>query len=186
MPSFCLGFVILLLFMLAVPFETSSVERSNAVALKTTLQIPPGANAVANSIKASGTPPDRVALLLARPLFKPGRRPPASAPAQGQEPVTVLPRLAGVVIAPGRSVAIFQEASSRRPTVLQTGEVLAGAWNVTDIAAGSVTLVHDDTVLVLVPHGALDRSGPSLEPPHFWKVGQRRSERPPSYLRRPR
>ncbi len=97
-----------------------------------------------------------------------------------------MPRLAGVVIAPGRSVAIFQEASSHRPTILQTGEVLAGTWNVADIAAGSVTLVHDDTVLVLAPHRALDRSGPSLEPPQFWKVGQRRSEHPPSYLSRPR
>jgi len=174
------------MFMFVVPPLTSSVEQPDAVALKTTLQIPLEANAVANSIKASGTPPDRIALLLAKPLFEPGRRPPVSAPAQGREPATALPRLAGVVVAPGRSVAIFQEASSRPPAVLRTGEVLTGTWNVADIAAGSVTLVHGDTVLVLAPRGALDRSGPSLEPPQFWKVGQRRSERPPSYLRRPR
>jgi len=186
MLSFYFRFVIILMLTLAMPFATSGVEQSDAVALKATLQIPLEANAVANGIKASGTPPDRIALLLAKPLFEPGRRPPASAPAQSREPATVLPRLAGVVIAPGRSVAIFQEVSSRRPTVLQTGEVLAGTWNVTDIAAGSVTLVHDDTVLVLAPHGALDRSGPSLEPPQFWKVGQRRSEPSPSYLKRPR
>ena len=186
MLSFYLRFFSILMFVLAMPFATRGAEQSDALVLKTTLQTPLEANAVANGIKASGTPPDRIALLLAKPLFEPGRRPPASAPAQNREPATVLPRLAGVVIAPGRSVAIFQEASSHRPTILQTGEVLAGTWNVTNIAAGSVTLEHDDTVLVLAPHRALDRSGPSLEPPQFWKVGQRRSEHPPSYLGRPR
>ena len=172
--------------MLVVSFATSGVEQSDAVALRTTLHTPLEVNAVANSIKTSETPPDRIALLLAKPLFEPGRRPPASAPARDREPATALPRLAGVVVAPGRSVAIFQEALSLQPTVLQTGGLLAGTWNVVDIAAGSVTLVHDDTVLVLAPHGALDRSGPSLEPPQFWKVGQRRSEPSPSYLKRPR
>ncbi len=57
------------MFMFVVPPLTSSVEQPDAVALKTTLQIPLEANAVANSIKASGTPPDRIALLLAKPLF---------------------------------------------------------------------------------------------------------------------
>ena len=95
-----------------------------------------------------------------------------------------MPRLAGIMIAPERSVAIFQQASSPRPIVLKTGDVLEGIWNIASIAAGEVTLAHDDTVLVLEPHSAVSRDLPSPEPTRSWKVGLRRSDPLPSYLKR--
>ena len=95
-----------------------------------------------------------------------------------------MPRLAGIMIAPERSVAIFQQASSPRPIVLKTGDVLEGIWNIASIAAGGVTLAHDDTVLVLEPHSAVNRDLPSPEPTQSWKVGLRRSDPLPSYLKR--
>lgn len=125
---------------------------------------------------------DLAASILARPLFEPGRRPPAKA----QEPALAMPRLAGIVISPGYSAAIFQKSSSTRPIVLKTGEVLENLWNVAGIAASEVTLAHDDTVLVLTPLGAADKGPPSPEPSHAWKIGLRRSDPLPSYLHRQR
>jgi len=151
------------------------------VPARTTVKQSKGSN-LREKPKASSA--DQVASMLARPLFEPGRRP--SAPVQAQEPVRIMPRLAGIMIAPERSVAIFQQASSPRPIVLKTGDVLEGIWNIASIAAGEVTLAHDDTVMVLEPHSAANRDLPSPEPTRFWKVGLRRSDSLPSYLKRRR
>jgi len=128
------------------------------------------------------SPADLAASILARPLFEPGRRPPARA--QAQKPALVMPRLAGIVIAPGYSVAIFQQASSPRPIALKAGEVLEKVWTVEGITAGQVTLARDNTVLVLTPHGVANQDPPNPEPTRSWKVGLRRSDPVPSYLRR--
>ena len=132
--------------------------------------------------KPKASSADLLATILARPLFQPGRRPPV--PEQAQAPALVLPRLAGIVIVPGNSVAIFQPASSPRPIVLKTGEVLEKTWDVASIAAGEVTLTRGDTVLVLTPHGAAKPDLPNPEPTRSWKVGLRRSDPLPSYLQR--
>jgi len=97
-----------------------------------------------------------------------------------------MPRLAGIVIAPGYSVAIFQQASSPRPIALKAGEVLEKVWTVAGITAGQVTLARDSTELVLTPHSAANQDPPNPEPPRVWKVGLRRSDPLPSYLHRGR
>jgi hypothetical protein len=103
---------------------------------------------------------------------------------QAQAQALVMPRLAGIMNAPGYAAAIFQQDSSPRPIVLKAGEILENTWNVAGIAAGQVTLARDDTVLILTPHGAANRDPPNPEPPRAWKVGLRRSDPLPSYLRR--
>jgi len=125
---------------------------------------------------------DLVGSILSRPLFQPERRPPE--PMLAQALALVMPRLTGIVIAPGRTAAIFQSAKSPQPVVLKTGEVLENIWAVVDIAVGKVTLAQGDTMLVLQPHFAADRDLPSPKPTQPWKVGLRRSDRLPSYLQR--
>lgn len=125
---------------------------------------------------------DHVAALLARPLFEPGRRPPA--PVQVEPPTQIPPRLTGIVIASGRSVAIFQQGSSPRSIALEAGGLLDGKWTVESITAGEVTIAREDTLLIVTPLVAANRDPPRSEPIRFWKVGLRRSDAVPTYLHR--
>lgn len=104
---------------------------------------------------AAGPPgPDPVegwtATLLARPLFTPGRRPPAAA-AAAEPPAAAAaepPRLAGVLAAPDGARAIF--AAEGRALVVGEGGAV-GPFTVRAIADGVVTLAGPGGVRTLRP-----------------------------------
>jgi hypothetical protein len=99
-----------------------------------------------------------VQTVLARPLFSPGRRPAppmaaaasdAPAAAAGQED---LPRLSGVIVAPGGRRAIFAPAEGH-PLVVPEGASI-GRFVVHSIAPGQVTLSDTERQHVLRPSHA--------------------------------
>ena len=89
-----------------------------------------------------------MAVILDRPLFAGDRRPvpgdPAAPAAAG------VPRLAGIIMAPGQAAAIFQQAKGSKPVVARPGESV-GEWEVTAIAANGVSLRKADTEMILTP-----------------------------------
>jgi hypothetical protein len=90
-----------------------------------------------------------VRTVLARPLFSQNRRPVASAGGSGATAIDSLPRLAGVIVAPGGNRAIFAPAESR-PLVLAEGGHI-GRYVVRAIAPGQVTLSDAEGQLVIRP-----------------------------------
>ena len=102
-------------------------------------------------------PPDRTrewtATALARPLFAQDRRPvaePRMALAGGAAE-RELPRLTGVLVAPGDAAAIFAGAGDgAKPQVMRVGDRLGG-FEVKAILAGEVTLAGPDGDRVLRP-----------------------------------
>lgn len=84
-------------------------------------------------------------VLLARPLFSPGRRPPANA---GGATLAGLPRLTGVLVAPSGRHAIFAGG-----VVLAEGARI-GRYRVRRIEAGQVTLSGPDGPHVVRPQFA--------------------------------
>jgi len=102
--------------------------------------------------------PDRAglaAMILARPLFSPGRRtqPPATTG-------TALPRLTGLVLAPGYQLALLQadDGSGRRPMTARLGHGIDG-WIVTRIDTGGVILSRDGSRVHLALRQADIRPG---------------------------
>jgi len=83
----------------------------------------------------------RVAEVLARPLFSPGRRPAAQAakPAAATAP---LPRMTGVIVTPAGRRAIFANGAGKAVVVMEGGRI--GAYDVQSIEAGRVTLAGPD------------------------------------------
>jgi len=143
-------------------------------------------------------PPDivaaRVAHILARPLFTPGRRPPPVSSTERH--VSALPRLSGIVGTPDHFSAIFDTGSQAGASLaLEQGGTLED-WVVQNITPHAVTLRRDGKVLVVTPTFAArsnsimkaDERNPQkkvddrLVP--VWQVGQRRSSPLPSYLQR--
>jgi len=148
--------------------------------------VPPRAG-IAVAHAESNPSSDWVTALLARPLFEPGRRP-ATEASQPAEQLPAPPRLAGILIAPGYSAAIFEAASGRRAITVQTGARLQG-WDVQDITHASVTLTQGSQALVMRPQFATDKDTPQQsdnETASSWRVGQRRSGQLPNYLQRRR
>ena len=104
------------------------------------------------------SPPDRTgdwaATALARPLFAQDRRPVAEARgavAAGGAAGRELPRLAGVLVAPTGSAAIFVAAGDNaKPQVLRIGDHV-GAYEVKAIVTGEVTLAGPDGDRTLRP-----------------------------------
>ncbi len=102
-------------------------------------------------------PPDRsrdwAATALARPLFAPDRRPvpePRAAVAGGPGGRD-LPRLAGVLVAPGGGAAIFAAAGEgAKPLVLRVGDRVS-EFEVKAIVAGEVTLTGPEGDRVVRP-----------------------------------
>jgi len=90
----------------------------------------------------------RVAEVLARPLFSPGRRPAAEA-AGPAAAAAVLPRMTGVIVTPTGRRAIFVNGAGK-PTVVTEGERI-GAYAVQSIEAGRVTLAGPDGQRVVAP-----------------------------------
>lgn len=90
---------------------------------------------------------DQVAVVLARPLFNPLRRPVGGA-AVGETTVE-LPRLAGIVIDRSGRSAIFAAATDgAKPVVLREGGQVGG-WSLRLIAISAVTLAGPDGTHVL-------------------------------------
>jgi general secretion pathway protein N len=100
-------------------------------------------------------PPDRTgdwaATALARPIFAPDRRPVAEPRAVAAAGGGELPRLTGVLIAPGGATAIFAgTGDNATPQVMRVGDRLGG-FEVKAILAGEVTLAGPDGHHVLRP-----------------------------------
>lgn len=96
----------------------------------------------------------QAAIALARPLFKPGRNPPAAGaapPAAEASP----PRLSGTVLAPAGKAAIFAAQGDGRPAVRQEGSRIGG-FEVVLIEAGRVTVIGPAGPKVLYPAAAAD------------------------------
>ncbi len=83
----------------------------------------------------------RVAEVLARPLFSPGRRPAAQA-AGPAAATAVLPRMTGVIVTPAGRRAIFVNGAGKPTVVTEGGRI--GAYAVQSIEAGRVTLAGPD------------------------------------------
>ncbi len=112
---------------------------------------------------APGSPPGAVAdgrvaevggwarTVLARPVFVPGRRPPAP-PARAEAAAAfVLPRLAGVMVGPTDRVAIFAATPGGKPLVMREGGRM-GDDMIDSIEPGQVTLSGPDGARILLPH----------------------------------
>jgi hypothetical protein len=100
----------------------------------------------------TGPDPDQVArwaaTSLARPLFAPGRRPPAQGAAtKSDTPVEDPPRIAGTMVTPAGRRAIFA-ARGDKPLVVGEGAQV-GAFTVQSIKAGQVTLLGPGGIRVL-------------------------------------
>ena len=89
---------------------------------------------------------ERLAVILARPLFSPDRRPTAS----GARSISGLPRLAGIVVTGSRKVAIFAASPGGKPVVADEGGRL-GAYEVKAIREDGVTVVGPEGAMVLRP-----------------------------------
>ena len=91
--------------------------------------------------------------ILARPLFSPNRRLASHAStAAGDLVFNSLPRLAGVVVAPGGRRAIFAPAEGRPLVVPEGGHI--GRYVVRAIMPGQVTLSDAEQQLVVRPSHA--------------------------------
>ena len=112
---------------------------------------------------ARGVARDRAETALARPLFRPDRRP--APPAAGPPPRAVndLPRLTALLAGPFGRRAIFAEADGRS-TVVGEGATMGG-WTVLSIGAGVVAVAGGDGERVVrLAHGA-GAAIPALSPP---------------------
>ena len=124
----------------------SGVVGLELIGLFAPLPMAAGGDAAAGPRPAAIAEPDPgpgwQATLLQRPLFSPSRRPPPGAGAAG---VSGLPRLAGVLVAPGDRHAIFAGGI----VVAEGGSV--GRYTVQAIDAGQVTLRGPEGTQVLRP-----------------------------------
>ena len=102
--------------------------------------------AAAAASAADDDPAGLARTVLARPLFSPARRPAAAA---GGGAGDTLPRLAGVVVAPGGGRAIFAPAAGRPLVVPEGGRI--GRYVVRAIVPGQVTLSDAGRDLVIRP-----------------------------------
>lgn len=92
-------------------------------------------------------PANAVESILSRPLFVPGRR------MQAGEMVghvdDGLPRLAGIVLAPDRKVAVFQ-LTGEKPKSLSEGDTV-GTWTIKKIDHQQVVMQNSGGTMTLVP-----------------------------------
>lgn len=93
------------------------------------------------------SPAHAVEVILSRPLFLPGRRMRGGGMfAHGDD---TLPRLTGIVVAPGRKVAVFQPATEK-PKALAEGDSIGG-WTIQKIDHQQVVLQKSGGTMTIVP-----------------------------------
>ena len=93
---------------------------------------------------------ERVATILARPLFSPDRRPPASIAGDPSSGGAEPPRLAGILVQRAERRAIFAGVEEGRPLVLREGDRL-GPFTVQEITPAQVTVLGPAGPRVLRP-----------------------------------
>ena len=116
------------------------LPRATTAPAATAAPRPPPANRLATE----------VATVLARPLFRAGRRPPpgsSDAPPTAS-PRAIMPRLSGIVVSSAGGEAIFEDGG--KPVLAHVGDRL-GAYTIASIAAGNVIVDGPDGVQALVP-----------------------------------
>jgi len=104
-------------------------------------------------VEAADDGEDYTAALLERPLFDPSRKAakgPAPVADEASSGPSDLPRLAGILIAPGAKLATFQNGQDDKPVTLSEGDDIAG-WTVDQIALTGVTLTGPRGRQVLRP-----------------------------------
>lgn len=98
--------------------------------------------------------------IISRPLFSPDRRP---IEISGRS-LRGLPRLAGIVVAGSRRIAIFAAPSGGHPIVVEAGSRV-GAYDVRDVADTGVTVVGPEGTTVVRPvFDASPRPSPLARP----------------------
>jgi hypothetical protein len=102
-------------------------------------------------------PDDLVAVILARPLLSPSRRPPVSGANEAVASDLAGNRLAGIVIEPDRRTAIFAVPGAK-PLILTEGESVSG-WQIESITPTEVSLVSRSGTKTLQP--TLDPNPPA-------------------------
>ncbi len=123
---------------------------------------PPSQQQTRVSVSASRNQDDQnVSTILARPLFSPTRRAPASAPAP-KDALPELPRLTGVIVTPAGNCAIFAGTGDRKSVVI--GEAARiGQYVVRSIEVNAVTVSGPGGQRVL--HPAFDPNPPRAPAP---------------------
>ena len=89
-------------------------------------------------------------VILARPLFSPGRHPASDGAPSGLNAAKPLPRLTGVMVIPAGGFAVFAGGEDGKTVVVGPGGRVGDAI-VEAIAAGQVTLRRPDGLVVLHP-----------------------------------
>jgi hypothetical protein len=120
---------------------------------------------IASRIGPPPLPPKRelpgaepIAPILARPLFSSTRRPPQAADAAPTDTGLSDTRLTGIVIAPGRHIAIFAPSGAKLLTVTE-GQTMSG-WRIDTITPTEVSLSGPEGTKTLQP-----KFDPNLAPP---------------------
>lgn len=135
---------------------------------------------------APAFPENAVESILARPLFVPGRRRMNSGDMAGRIDESV-PRLAGIVLAPDRKVAIFQ-VNGEKPKSLSEGDMI-GIWTVKKIDHQSVVMQNSGGTMTLAPakdanaagpSGGIPQQGGAFSPPPHRRVPPAPPSTPPS------
>ena len=130
-------------------------------------EVRPAVPATAVSVPVAGPAADPspgwVAEILARPLFSPDRRPVAAAVVVGGPAAPGLPRLAGVMVTPAGRRAIFAGAgASDKPLALAEGGRI-GAFVISRIDDGAVTVTGPDGARVIRPSFATGAEAAAIE-----------------------
>ncbi|HEY1260056.1 MAG TPA: hypothetical protein VGF34_12495 [Stellaceae bacterium] len=99
-----------------------------------------------------------IAPILARPLFSSTRRPPQTADASPTDTGLSDTRLTGILIAPGRHIAIFAPAGAKLLSVTE-GQTMSG-WRIDSITPTEVSLSGPEGTKTLQP-----KFDPNLAPP---------------------
>lgn len=121
--------------------------------------------------EAADSPAGYAATALARPLFRPDRRPPtpAIAPAPPGLGPAPQPRLAGTVSSASGKVAIFAGEGGTAQARGEGGRI--GAFEVVLIEPGRVVVAGPDGVAILRPSGPPNAGG-DAPPPHGLREAQ--------------
>jgi hypothetical protein len=152
LPLLLLGCIVLAMLLIVEIKAPDRMAMAPGVAEEQSAPLP----ALRQLARAPTAPP--IAAILARPLFSPSRRPPATNAGNADDSGLADSRLAGIVIEPGRRFAVFAPQGAKALTVTE-GETVGG-WRVDSISAREVSLSGPDGTKTLQP-----KFDPNLAPP---------------------